>query len=101
MMEIKQALADKKLIVVRNGDDLHIRENVDFDCMIRCCLDDSKCYPQINELLIEARGGEHTYLGDVELKNLIGEEDFAKLNGGAEMKEIEDGSGPAKRSPGI
>merc|ERR1719474_457538 len=55
MMEIKQALFEMGLIEVRNGDDLHIREGITFDHMIRCCMDDSKCYPKINQLLIEAR----------------------------------------------
>lgn len=78
MVEISQALYDQRLIVVRNGDDLHIRDGVDFDSMIRCCLDDNKCYPRINQLLEAARElserhkeKEFTYLELSELKTIV------------------------------
>jgi len=123
MMEIKQALFEMGLIEVRNGDDLHIREKVTFDHMIRCCMDDSKCYPKINQLLIEARklsnlhdNENHTYLPMHILKDLIGEKAFEKVMkdkakedadgdiDGADVDDLGDGTQDApsapKRGPG-
>jgi len=108
MMEIKQALFERGLIVVRNGDDLHIGDGVQFDHMIRCCLDDDNCYPMINQLLSEARelselhtDKEHTYLKPDELRDIIGEKAYEKIAkndevDGADLGTVED----FKRGPG-
>merc|ERR550534_88711 len=89
MMEIKQALYDKMLLIVKNGDDLHFNDGVTFKNMIDCCMDDSKCYPRINELLREARkeSGQdpnYTYLKEDEHQRIIGPDNFQKLK----MKEM-------------
>lgn len=89
MMEIKQALYDKKLLVVKNGDDLHFHDNVTFKNMIECCMDDSKCYPRINELLRAARkeskqDPNYIYLKDEQLEKLLGPDNYRKLK----MKEM-------------
>lgn len=85
MVEISQALYDQRLIVVKNGDDLHIRDGVTFDVMIRCCLDDNNCYPMINQLLHDARAlselhskPDFTYLELAELKEMVDDKDFVK-----------------------
>jgi len=108
MMEIKQALYERGLIIVRNGDDLHIGEGVEFDHMIRCCLDDDNCYPMINQLLTEARElsklhsrKEFTYLPADELRALIGEKAYEKISkkddvDGADLGTADD----VKRAPG-
>merc|ERR550534_1298933 len=108
MMEIKQALFERGLIVVRNGDDLHIGDGVEFDHMIRCCLDDDNCYPMVNQLLSEARelselhtDKEHTYLKPDELRDIIGEKAYEKIAkndevDGADLGTVED----FKRGPG-
>jgi len=104
MMEIKQALYDKRLLIVKNGDDLHFHEGVTFKNLIDCCMDDSKCYPRINELLREARKAsgqnpDHTYLTDEMLEKILGAEQYRKLK----MKEMKPITGKSnagdKRSP--
>merc|ERR1719493_35298 len=97
MTEISQALYDQRLIVVKNGDDLHIRDGVTFDAMIRCCLDDDKCYPMINQLLEEARAlselhreKEFTYLQLAELKEMVDDSDFPKTQKAKAASEAGD-----------
>jgi len=85
MSEISQALYDQRLIVVKHGDDMHFRDGITFDAMIRCCLDDDNCYPMINQLLQAARDlselheeTEFTYLELAELKEMVVGKDFAE-----------------------
>jgi len=98
MMEIKQALYDKRLLIVRNGDDLHFNDNVTFKDLIDCCMDDRKCYPMINQLLREARelSGQdpnHTYLKPEVHEKLLGHDDWLKFQA-KEMKSL-------KKTPAI
>jgi len=108
MMEIKQALFERGLIVVRNGDDLHIGDGVEFDHMIRCCLDDDNCYPVINQLLTAARelselhtDKEYTYLKPDELRDIIGEKAYEKISKNDEVDGADLGTADdVKRGPG-
>lgn len=98
MMEIKQALFDRMLLIVKNGDDLHFHDGVTFKDMIDCCMDDSKCYPKINELLREARemSGQDPnfiYLKPEVHESLLGPDDWLKYQA-KEMKTM-------KKTPAI
>jgi len=61
LSEIKEALLKENLLMVKNGDDLHISPNVYFDDMIQCCLANDTCYPQINGLLVGAYDASNSY----------------------------------------
>jgi len=109
MMEIKQALFDKMLLIVKNGDDLHFHDRVTFKDMIDCCMDDSKCYPKINELLREARemSGQNPnfiYLKPDVHERLLGADDWLKFQA-KEMKTLKNtpavrtGADDSKRRP--